>query len=335
MATLIKRGKVWHARWWDNGRDRWKALSQNKLVAQMKLVDLEKGVQSKRYGDPVEAKEINWTEFTDKYAAYCKANMRPNTCVRNQVVISNFQKAIAIQNLSQITPELLEEFKAIRKEASIQPSTINREVTVLRCAVNLGKQWGYIGSNLGGIKKMPVVKKRPVFFTTEELQSLLHKTDPFWKTVVYLGYYAGLRMGEMLNLDWADMDFDKHQLRITPKDDWHPKDYEAREIDLHPTLEAHLKAWRAVCQTHTRVLPWERRTNQMSNMFKNFLKRSGINKGSLHTLRHSFASHLAMADVNLAKIAKLMGHSDIRTTQIYAHLQPSSLKEAVFRLPNV
>ncbi|MCG3205844.1 MAG: Tyrosine recombinase XerD [Elusimicrobia bacterium] len=97
-------------------------------------------------------------------------------------------------------------------------------------------------------------------------------------------------------------------------------------------LEEHLKAWRSVCQNHTRVLPWERRTNQMSNMFKNFLKRCGITKGSLYALRHSFASHLAMADVNLAKIDKLMEHSDIRTAQIYSHLQPFRLKEAVFRL---
>ncbi len=289
MATLIKRNQTWYARYWHDGKDRWKALSPSKIIAQQKILDLEKIIRSKRYGDPLEEREIDWPEFTEKYLAYCKSNMRPTTVVRAEVVLSNFRKAVSIHRLSEITPELVEGYKAIRKAAGIQGSTINREIVVLRCAVNLGKQWGYRTSSLGAIKKMPVVKKHPVFFTTEEIQTMLQKADPFWKTLIYLGYYAGLRMGEMLNLDWADVDFERHQLRISPKEDWSPKDAEPREIYLHLTLEEHLKVWCAVSQPHVRVLPWERRTNQMSNMFKNFLKRCGITKGSLHTLRHSFA----------------------------------------------
>lgn len=51
-----------------------------------------------------------------------------------------------------------------------------------------------------------------------------------------------------------------------------------------------------------------------------------------HTLRHTFASHLVMADVNLRTIKELLGHSDIKTTMIYAHLAPEHLKGAVERL---
>ncbi|MBI4369730.1 MAG: site-specific integrase [Elusimicrobia bacterium] len=332
MATLIRRRETYYARWWEGGKEHWKALSPNKLVAQQKLLDIGKAQKSRRYGDPVEAREITWTELAEKFLGYCQTNMAQATRERNAIVLANFNKAILIHRLSELTAELLEEFKVIRRNAGIMPSTINREITVLRQAAALGKQWNYSTSDLGMVKKLPVPKKRPVFFTQEELQIMVQKADPFWRTVVFLGYHAGLRLGEMLHLEWQDVDFEKEQLRITPRNGWNPKDGEPREIDLHPSLADHLKAWKPLCQDHGRVVPWDRKTHQFSMMFSSHLRRCGIAKGSLHTLRHSFASHLAMADVNLVKIARLMGHSDISTTQIYAHLQPSSLKEAVRRL---
>lgn len=335
MPGLIKRGNVWHARWWEGGKEHWKALSSNKLVAQEKLLALDKSRQGRRYGDPQEPREIDWSEYVEKFLVFCKANLAPATHERNRIVFSNFDKVIQIQRLSELTAEVLEEFKSKRKENGTMPATINREVSILRRAAAIGKQRGYVAADLGSVAKMPVPKKRPVFFSEDEIQVMLGKADPFWRTVVYLGYYAGVRLGEMLNLGWQDVDFARQELRITPKEGWNPKDGEAREIDLHPTLAEHLKAWKAVSSQHERVVPWDRKTHQFSMMFSAFLRRCGIEKGSLHSLRHSFASHLAMRDVNLLKIARLMGHSNVQTTQIYAHLQPSSLREAVLRLPAI
>ena len=249
MATLIKRQETYYARWWEGGKDHWKALSQNKLVAQQKLLDLTKAQKGRRYGDPPEAREINWREIEEKYLAYCQTNMAPATRERNAIALANFDKAIPIHRLSELTAELLEEFKVIRKNAGIMPSTINRELTILRQAAALGKQWGYVTSDLGVVKKLPVPKKRPVFFVHEELQTMIQKADPFWRTVVYLGYYAGLRLGEMLHLEWQDVDFEKEQLRIAPRNGWNPKDGEPREIDLAPSLAEHLKAWKALCHS--------------------------------------------------------------------------------------
>ena len=267
MATLIKRQETYYARWWEGGKDHWKALSQNKLVAQQKLLDLTKAQKGRRYGDPPEAREINWHEIEEKYLAYCQTNMAPATRERNAIALANFDKAIPIHRLSELMPELLEEFKVIRKNAGIMPSTINRELTILRQAAALGKQWGYITSDLGVVKKLPVPKKRPVFFIQEELQTMIQKADPFWRTVVYLGYYAGLRLGEMLHLEWQDVDFEKEQLRIAPRNGWNPKDGEPREIDLAPSLAEHLKAWKALCQDHDNVVPWNRKPHQFSMMF--------------------------------------------------------------------
>ena len=115
-------------------------------------------------------------------------------------------------------------------------------------------------------------------------------SDPFWKAIIQLGFYAGLRKGEMLSLTWGDIDFERHQLRITPKEDWAPKDRESREIELHPTLEEYLGTWKKLAQGGSKkVVRWDRRSNQLSMEFTKLLKRSGVAKGSLHSLRHSFA----------------------------------------------
>ena len=63
------------------------------------------------------------------------------------------------------------------------------------------------------------------------------------------------------------------------------------------------------------------------------MQRAGIQNCTLHTLRHSFASHLAIQGVPLMQIQKLMGHSDYDTTLIYAHLSVESNRDAVHSLP--
>jgi site-specific recombinase XerD len=58
-------------------------------------------------------------------------------------------------------------------------------------------------------------------------------------------------------------------------------------------------------------------------------------KGTLHTLRHTFASHLVQAGVDLYSVSKLLGHSSIKMTEIYAHLAPKTLQEVIKRLPKI
>ncbi|OGW72906.1 MAG: hypothetical protein A2484_04295 [Nitrospirae bacterium RIFOXYC2_FULL_44_7] len=66
--------------------------------------------------------------------------------------------------------------------------------------------------------------------------------------------------------------------------------------------------------------------------FKRRLARLGIKDVCLHTLRHTFGSHCVMAGIDLPTIAKLMGHADIKTTMIYAHLSPQHIKNAINKL---
>jgi integrase len=335
MAALRKRGNTWTAYWRENGKVVSKTLGTDARMARIKVGEIEKKLMAKRNG--LEA-EIDWNEFVEKYLNCCKANLAEQTVVRVAVVFRNFNRVTPIKYLSELTPEILEEFKLLRKNSGTQPSTINREITTFKTAMKKAAEWGYASTNIWGVRKMPMVKKRPAFYTEDEIKIMLNTADPFWKLVVLLGFYAGLRKGEMLALQWDHIDFAQHQIKITPTEDWHPKDYEAREVPLHPSLANYLQIWKqlsAVKELTAKILPWDQPSNYFSLRFKRLLKRAEIDRGSLHSLRHTFASHLAMKGIDLYRIGRMMGHSSPTTTQIYAHLLPSSLTEALSKMPTV
>lgn len=94
---------------------------------------------------------------------------------------------------------------------------------------------------------------------------------------------------------------------------------------------------KCVRQSHQMEYLFCRRDGSQIKDFKktfiSLLRRSGISDSSIHTMRHTYASHLAMAGVSIGTIKDLLGHEDIETTMIYAHLAPEHKHHAVQNLP--
>ena len=124
---------------------------------------------------------------------------------------------------------------------------------------------------------------------------------------------------------------------LTQLTGWTPKTNECRDIPLSADLLSYLL-----------VLPHSDKCNRVLydyygdpltldgivTKYLKFIKSTGL-KGSLHKLRHTFASHLVQAGVDLYTVSKLLGHSSIKTTEIYAHLSPVTLASAVEKLPEL
>ncbi|MFH2203385.1 MAG: site-specific integrase, partial [Elusimicrobiota bacterium] len=226
----------------------------------------------------------------------------------------------------------------LRRDAGIGPNTVNKDISILKSALRKARVWEYSAptlDQLASVRRLKREKRHPFFFQKKVVADLLKGLDGFWRTVVLIGVYAGLRRGELLSLRWEDVDFVSGMLKVVPRDGWSPKDREPREIPMCKALRKHLKAWRAACGRGEKVLPWDKPFGAFSSAFTRILRNAGIKRGSLHALRHTFASWLAIAGVDTARIAKLMGHSSIVTTQIYTHLMPSDLKDVVEKLPSL
>lgn len=135
----------------------------------------------------------------------------------------------------------------------------------------------------------------------------------------------------MIHLEWEDIDFKQNRIHIVSKKDWHIKNYENRFIPMTPDLREHLKTLK---RTSSYVLEPRHTAEVYSTYYRRILRKLGL-KGSLHILRHSFASHLTQNGVRPEERRDLLGHRSIQTGEIYSHLAPYALESAMSKLPSL
>ena len=146
---------------------------------------------------------------------------------------------------------------------------------------------------------------------------------------------AGLRLGEMVALEWSDIDFVKRQVCVQ-RSAWKghvasPKSGRLRYIPLTIRLAAALRDHRHL-RGHL-VLYQDDGSPLTEGLVQGFVKRAaqkaGVFNNGPHMLRHTFCSHLAMRGAPARAIQELAGHQNLTTTQRYMHLSPAALDSAI------
>lgn len=170
-------------------------------------------------------------------------------------------------------------------------------------------------------------QKLPVVLTRKEIELLIVQPNNIkHQLILSLGYAAGLRISEVLSLRICDIDF--NEMTVTVRQGKGNKD---RLTVLSPKLLNGLRAISACKDAAAYLFESERggklTTSTAQIIFRNALKTAGIQKpASFHSLRHSFATHLLENGVDVRYVQELLGHANIRTTQIYTHLTNPALK---------
>lgn len=310
-----------------------RALSTNKDIAQTRLGEILETKTAKKYGHA--PKDIAWSVWREIYLKERSTQARPTVTITNRTIqeIENFQ---SIDRLSQITPQFASDLFIDMKTRKRDPLGLymrNRILQGLKTMMHRAEALGYITPQKWAIVKGDREPKgRLVWFTADDLKKILSVCDGVWETIVLLGCRAGLRRAEMYWLEWSDIDFERNRVHIAPKVEWNPKDYERRYIPTSPDLRKNLLT---IQKPKGYVLGEDRPSlDSMTVYLTRLIDKVGL-KGGPHTLRHSFGAHLASAGVSMRVIQKLMGHSSVETTEIYAHLSPSSYDEAIERLPPI
>jgi len=177
--------------------------------------------------------------------------------------------------------------------------------------------------NLPNLKRE---KKLPVILSKEEIESLISATKNVnHRLIIQIGYSAGLRISEIINLKWEDIDFDRNLIHVKrskgKKDRIVMLSQKVKEslMNLTPNKEGH------VFLTN-RDGKYTQRTIQ--KIIENAAMKAGIRKSiTPHTLRHSFATHLLENGTDIRYIRDLLGHSDISTTLIYTKVSNKDLSK--------
>lgn len=169
-------------------------------------------------------------------------------------------------------------------------------------------------------------KKLPVVLSKQEVQKIFSSLKNLkHRTMLVLIYSSGLRMGELKNLRISDIDSSRMQIRVRQA-----KGFKDRYAVLSAVALAELRNYYKLIKPAEWLFEGEKGRSiserQVQWVFKTALRRAQINKkATVHSLRHSFATHMMEQGVSLPIIQQLLGHKSLRTTSVYLHVQQYTL----------
>lgn len=341
MATLYIRNGMYYIQYYYKGRriqrslgtrDEDEALNELEQQEAKLILDLEESRPDK----------ITLSNYIKIYKKWSKPYKSEGTYKYDQYNLERYEITFKTNLLRKITAIQLEDYIRERR-GRCEVSTVNREIGFLKAFFSKAAEWEYINKSPAARLKLFKQSKRrvPRFFTEEEVDLVLHKSkkiSSYLHLIILTGVETGLRKSELIHLSWKDINLDNLSIIVQAKSNWHPKDYEIRSIPIGTELALELKKHKLKQEGITRwVFPTVYGTVRRNNLgrdFKRLLKKCGLYEQRMgwHTLRHTFASHLVMKGTPLKTVSELLGHSSTRTTEIYSHLAPDHLREAIAKL---
>jgi site-specific recombinase XerD len=217
-------------------------------------------------------------------------------------------------------PEEVRTFQLHLIERGLSWSTFNQTVCALRFlyGTTLGRPEQVVMIPFG---KRP--KKLPCVLSPEEVARLLDATEPGReRMMVQTAYACGLRLDELLHLQVGDIDSSRMVVQVRQG-----KGRKDRLVPLSPRLLEELRAYWRCHRPRAWMFPNRTQTGPLhagtiQRRFRRVVKKAGLTKpATMHTLRHSFATHLLEAGVDVLTLQKLLGHSQLSTTALYLHLR--------------
>lgn len=319
-------------------RERRKAPTASKSAAQRWAEARERVLLVN--GKPEKHKEVRQTttlrDFADRFLeGHAKANrFKPSGIDAKECVLRvHLVPTLGEKPLASITTEDVQQLKSALSTKS--PKTVNNVLTVLNVLLRTAVEWDVIERVPCTIKLLKTPKTQAAFYDFDQFERLVDRaTDPQAQLVVLLGGEAGLRCGEMIGLEWRDVDLEKRQLCVA-RSEWRghvgvPKGGRIRYLPLTKRLVAalknakHLRGPRVLCDDEGKPL-----TQKVIQCLMRRVARRANVKAGVHILRHTFCSHLAMRGAPARAIQELAGHQDLGTTQRYMHLSPAALDAAI------
>jgi len=325
---VYQRNGAWHIDYSFNGRRVRKKVGSSKKMAELALKEVELRIAKKEFLGYVEAKKMLFDKLCEEYLLYSKANKASSSYERDQLSIQHLLKAFGTRLLSEITTYDLECYKNQRRD-EVAAGTVNRELSCAKHMLGKAVKWGHLSTSpSNGVAKFKEPPGRVRYLSDDEIERLLRYCAEHIRPIVVMALNTGMRRGEILNLKWQDVDLRNRVIKIRKT-----KNNETRIVPINDTLYNELMAIEpGIGNRHVFI---DNDGNPLGNIKKGFygaMRRASITDFRFHDLRHTFASRLVLAGVDIRTVQELLGHKDIRMTVRYSHLSDMHLKEAVKKL---
>jgi len=354
MACVRKRRDRWVIDFYDQeGVRRWKTMPKGttKNEVNEELGKIEKKV---RQGGYTPVRELpNFSKVADSWLSSKKPDIRHSTYHGYKGHIKNhlnpYFKRVKINHVNF---EVIEKFKKHCLDTGVRIATLRKILITLGAVLTYAVRMRYIDFNPCREVEKPKGqsahsnKEEMVILQPDELQALFDAGANQKERLLFMtATLTGMRQGELLGLQWGDMDWHNYQVHVRRTFN-HGQFYEPkskasrRKIDMPPELVSELKHWKLACPISELDLVFPSQvgtpqdaTNMLRRQFFPALRRAGLPKIRFHDLRHTYASLLIDQGEYPKYIQTQLGHSSINMTMdIYGHLMRGVNRKAGSRL---
>jgi integrase len=235
--------------------------------------------------------------------------------------------------LTELTNSKLQDYIEYRLR-KVSSYAVKRDIANFSSAFNWSISKGYLINNpCKGIKKPKIPQKMPLYYTDSEFQMVLDSVkDKDLHNLIEFASLTGLRQSDIISLQWEQVNLKNGSIILDNRSTL----TKSRKVHTLPlNKRAHdILTYRKLNQADKELvftyLGKPIKQDFISKKFKKYVKALNINpKLNFHSIRHYFASRLVKSGVPIYTVSKLLTHSDLRVTQIYAHLSTEDLRDSV------
>lgn len=288
---------------------------------------------------------IYLSDLQSEVLKYVNDNLRIGTCLIYKSCFKNLLRIIKDKPIMLITSNDIEKYKSERLKEVAQ-STVNIDLNTIKAIFNIAIRFNWIDKTpCKDIKKIAIPQKERLCFNELEIKLILNNCNPIIKNIIEIALYTGMRLNEILNIQWKDINLNEKVLTIRNKENFKTKTGKMRQIPISENLYT-LLSEKLNDSGNDKIFSFinpesylfsrngfKLTTNFVSKVFKKVLRKLNINdRFHFHCLRHTFITNLIKSGVNINYVKEIAGHSEIQTTMNYIHIVTNDLREAVNKI---
>lgn len=328
-----ERKELWGIDWYDGIRRRRKLIGTSKGEAKKELaakkLERLRGRQEIKPAIPL----LRFEQFADRYREYSKVNKRGFYNERYRLI--QITEYFGKRKLSDLNRWDAENFK-IEMSRNRGPATVNRLLGNLKHMGTKMVEWGLLPSNpFAGVRLLHVPKRSERILSQDEEKRLITACDqvhtPILRACVTVALNTGMRKGEILGLRWEQADLEIRMIRLLNGKTAQSE----RRIPMNDTVFELMSNLQQQAKSDFVFPSCRKAGDHIHDPKKGFMKAVKLAKIlhiRFHDLRHTFATRLVRAGVDLITVQHLLGHSKITMTERYAHSLADDKMTAVRRL---
>ena len=330
-------------------RQKWEMVGPNKKDAERRLAEAISRINNGTYTKPT---DILFEDFADKWLEqYARPYVKPSTFRTYKNTINHHLIPVFKGFwLADITSDKIQGFIANALKTH-SPKTVNNTLILMKTMFKYARRWKHIReSPAQDIDNAPLEHKEMDFLNPEEVNLLLKYSEEPYETLFLTAILTGMRRGELLGLQWGDIDWNSNTIFVRRSLYWLTKresnsqerrrpeflkpktKYSTRAIVMSPHLKEALEIHRLTCPVSFYDLVFCNKKgepydpdNLVKKEFLPTLVAAGLRRIRFHDLRHTYTSLLIAQGENIKFIQSQLGHSSIQTTiDRYGHIFPAN-----------